>query len=154
MIKLLVCLMLMAVQTAVAETYVNQKLVFGYSITYKQNGDIEVNTVPADFDCPNMGGAPWNMGDNFNYSKFHIGYIPFKHTGSGKFTVTAGAKVNAGVSKCPAGFWEPDCGFSANRGTISLSSCTTLQKGKTYYLNVRQPDCDSRGKACPVKVGK
>ena len=142
-------------------TYVNGKQVKGYAIELKPNGDTHVTTMASDFDCRDYGGSLWELGSNINGHGHHIGVIPFVATGTGRFVVSSQYKINAGISECPAGFWLNDdgCGMSAKSGTIlwragGQDSRCNLQAGKTYYLNVRSPDCNNQSNGCVVKITK
>lgn len=162
MCRYLALLLVVLCAGSLADTiYVNHKLVRGYSITYDADGDVHVDTIPADFDCPNFGGTHWNLGENVTYTTGQIGYIPFLADGTGVFKISSDQQAKAGISKCPAGFWiagpNTNCGMSGLSGAVRWqgggnSSRCNLQAGKIYYLNVRLPDCDSKNGAEPCKV--
>ena len=140
--------------------YVNGAQVSKYSITYKKNCEMLIDTTKADFDCIDYGGSVWGLGENLVGHRFHTGVIPFTATGSGRFVVNAPQIVHAGISQCPAGFWlnQRGCSFAKNSGTIrwraGQGTGCNLQAGKTYYLNVRLPKCNNQTSGCKVKIAK
>ena len=137
--------------------HVNGKQVKGYAIELKPNGDTHVTTMAADFDCPDFGGSLWALGSNINGHGHHIGVIPFVADGSGRFAISSQYKINAGISECPAGYWLDNaaCGISTKTGIIKWgSNGCPLKAGKTYYLNVRSPDCNPPKSQCAVKITK
>ena len=141
---------------------VNGKLANGYTVEFAANGDIKVSTLPMDFPCNDMGGSYWQLGNNVNWHAHHIGYIPFKAVGSGRFVLSSNFPLNVGISKCPAGYWESNsgCGYGAKSSvTVNWRAGRTdnkcnLQYGKTYFLTIRSPECPANGTACKVSITK